>query len=582
MVPGLWGVIAETDLDFDLDLSNNFHREKSASYIIESLDSPKAIFGRMSLDRFQNDKIFKDEKDIIIGLEGIIFNSNDLLSQTKSSDLFEMLSNSYRDNCNIFLDKLRGNFSGFIYLSDRNRLTIFTDQLASKAIYYYYDEVSKILIFASELKAVIDGIKQIGHDLHLNLDGAYCLLTFGYMLGNLTLVSEIKKLPAGNILIYEKGKICLQAYYKLSSTPYIAEDEDKIINELDRLFSEAIKLEYEKDLEYGYKHISTLSGGLDSRTNVAYAKKLNYTDINCFTFSESGYDDEKIARDISSDNHFDFIFYSLDNGDYLLTHIDDIISSNGGLIFYAGSAHLYACLRKLSFSDYGLVHSGQIGDLVMGPYLQNKSHQKFDSIMLRKMAYSSKLIKRLESFVENFDLNYENSEICAFYERCINGASNGYRMIEQFTEYSSPFLYLDFLDYAMKIPPSKRFKESIYIKWINKSTPEFSKYKWEKYGLAPKYSLRLMELNKNIQTFIKRLSRKSSQKGNSMNPFDYWWSSNEILRTGMETAFCDNLEVINNHPELKEDLVDLFTTGSVLEKTQAITLLRAIKILDIS
>ena len=61
-----------------------------------------------------------------------------------------------------------------------------------------------------------------------------------------------------------------------------------------------------------------------------------------------------LQKKISSDHHFDFIFYSLDNGDFLLNCIDDIVFSNDGLVFYSGCAHLYACLKKLSLSEYGL------------------------------------------------------------------------------------------------------------------------------------------------------------------------------------------------------------------------------------
>lgn len=42
--------------------------------------------------------------------------------------------------------------------------------------------------------------------------------------------------------------------------------------------------------------------------NVAYAKKLGFNDITCITFSESDYLDEKIAKKICRDNHFELIF----------------------------------------------------------------------------------------------------------------------------------------------------------------------------------------------------------------------------------------------------------------------------------
>ena len=112
--------------------------------------------------------------------------------------------------------------------------------------------------------------------MHLDYEGALCLLTFGYMLGDNTLVSEIKKLPPGHVLVYEEGRIKLSEYYKLSSTPYIDENESNVIKNLDKLFSDAVELEYEKDLEYNYKHISTLSGGLGFKNECGICQETKF------------------------------------------------------------------------------------------------------------------------------------------------------------------------------------------------------------------------------------------------------------------------------------------------------------------
>jgi len=60
-----------------------------------------------------------------------------------------------------------------------------------------------------------------------------------------------------------------------------------IIDELDNLFVEAVKAEYDKDIEYGFKHVSTLSGGLDSRTNLLTAHRLGYKDVLCLCFQRT-------------------------------------------------------------------------------------------------------------------------------------------------------------------------------------------------------------------------------------------------------------------------------------------------------
>lgn len=579
-IPGIYGIITKNALKFDGELTDEFHKESSTSYLVDNIKCDNAIFGRHTTKKFENDKIFEMRGRTLIANDGIVLNLNDLLNRNQVNNIGDLFLKFYDENgCN-FVKDLRGNFAGFLYNSEQNRLTIFTDHLASKPIYYFFDDATCTLIFSSELKVVVKGMNKLGFNAYLDTKGAYCLLTFGYMLKNLTLVEEIKKLPAGHVLIYEDGKISFNEYYKLLSKPYIVDKEEDIIKELDNRFKEAIKLEYEKDKEYGYKHIASLSGGLDSRTNVAYAKKLGYSDIDCFTFSQSNYMDEMIAKEIASDNHFEFLFCSLDNGDYLLKNIDDIVSSNDGLILYGGSSHLYNTVRKLSLQEYGLIHTGLIGDLVLGSYLQNKEHTDVGSRTINQISYSNKLIDRLENIININHFDYENEELFAFYERCVNGVFNGYRMVEQFTEYSSPFLYIDFLDYAMKIHPKYRLKQSIYLTWINKYVPDFSNYKWEKYGLAPKYPLFALVIYKKMTSAVTKVTRLG-KKHSSMNPMDYWWDTNIVLQTKVNNIFNKNVNVLEKDKNLFEDCIYLFNEGSLLEKIQVITLLKAIKRLNI-
>jgi asparagine synthase (glutamine-hydrolysing) len=581
-MPGIAGIITEREIEQEIEFSNAFHRENGIAYLEDSERFQKASFGRFSVNKFQNDKIFKKIGRNLICTDGVIFNLKNLLHQYNAKEFDDLIIKLYNKYNWKFVQKLRGNFSGFVYFEKDNKLMVFTDHLAAKPVYYFYDKDSNTLVFASELKVVVNGMRQLGFTPHLDVGGAYCILTFAYMIGDLTLVKEIKKIPPGNVLLYENGEIKLKEYYKLSSIPYIEGDEEEIIKELDRRFTEAIKLEYEKDLEYGYSHIATLSGGLDSRTNVGYAKK-RFDKITCFTFSESDYDDEKIAKKICLDKHLEFIFYALDNGYCLVNNTDKIVSANDGLVLYSGSAHLYNCLRNLSFQDYGLVHTGLIGDLVVGSYLQGKKHEEICEAILNKITYSAKLTNKLKNVIDKNNFGYENDELFAFYERCVNGVFNGYRMIEQFTEFSSPFLYIEFLDYVMKIHPRYRYKQYIYLKWINKYITEFSKYKRDGYGLSPKDTLRYPFFITNMYRLFRALMRKILRKRHtSMNPFEYWWNTNKTLQKEINSIFKKNIQILENYSELLEDSNYLFKEGSLLEKTQVITLLKAIKLLGIN
>lgn len=203
---------------------------------------------------------------------------------------------------------------------------------------------NNILIYGSGLRAVLNIMRECGYETNLSELGAYFLLTFGYMLKDNTLCSTVKKLLPGTILNFdlEDGSISTERYYELRSTPYIEDTKENILRETDRRFKEAIKKEYDKDLEYGYRHVATLSGGLDSRMNVTKAKMLGYEDILAITFSQSNYLDEHIAKQIASDFGFDFLFFSLDNGNYL-KDIESPIIANDGQVFLPGLLTCWQC-----------------------------------------------------------------------------------------------------------------------------------------------------------------------------------------------------------------------------------------------
>ncbi|MDD5503059.1 MAG: asparagine synthase-related protein [Candidatus Thermoplasmatota archaeon] len=533
--------------------------------------------GRFSVDKFKNDKIFTIVGKDLVCTDGITLNLKSLLKNYRAENFGELILAMRQRHGNKFPVEMRGNFSGFICSEGGNKILVFTDHLASKPVYYFHDDFSGALIFASQLKAVAEGMRKAGFYPSLDFGGAYCMLTCGFMLGNRTLIKEVKKIPPGNVLFYKNGRILLEEYYKLSNTSYVSGEEKEIINELDVRFREAVKMEYEKDAEYGYRHLATLSGGLDSRANVGFAYDMGFKS-DCFTFSQTGSMDETIARNICHDKKMNFTFYPLDGGDYFSKHVEDIINSNGGLMFYGGSAHMYNCMKSQSSKGFGMVHTGQIGDLVLGSYLRGGFHSPVDEKIWSKIVYSSKLVEKLKRFVDANEFKYENDELFAFYERCINGVFNGYRMAEQFAEYSSPFLFIDFLDYAMNIHPRIRFKERIYLKWLRQRLPGFSKYAWEKYGLSLKWPLFILEFyGKALAAYRKFIGGKRS----SMNPTGYWWKTNPRLRQNIQRLFDESIDSLASYPEIMEDCKMLFREGKLLEKTQAITLAKAVGMLGL-
>jgi len=568
-MPGFFGIIGR---NICYDLNNlNLPSEIYSPVVCDEKKGPNYYFKRHVIPKFLNDKVFEENEVTCIGTDGILLNSQQLKKKYGLNTNFALIEKIYSDNGIKGLYEIKGNFSGFILNKKSDTLHVFTDHVGSKKIFYYYDGSRKFLVFGSEMKNVITIMRKLDCTPTLSEIGAYSLLTFGFMIGDNTLVNEIKTLPPGSSLTYSDGQIKIDQHYKFSSLPEISDSEENIIKKLNSLFLEAIKIEYEKDLEYNYSHIATLSGGLDSRMNVMNAKKLGYTDILCLCFSQSNYLDEVIAKKIASDQEFDFIFHALDNGNYL-KNIDEAVLANEGLTLYAGSAHLLSSLKLLDWTKCGLLHTGLLWFGRWAPRDKNRSVNL--EIISKKYAYSTKLIdeKMIADLV--ISQNYENEVLFELYERGFNAQFNGYRITEHFTEFSSPLHDKDFLEYALRAPLQKN--KSLYVKWILSEIPEASKYPWERTGVR----ISAKRWKRFFYWAYRFLRAKYFGKNNinSMNPFEYWYHTNPGLKKVIELYYSTNIDLLSKHPVLMKDAQRLFVEGTFLEKTQVLTLLGAIKL----
>jgi len=573
-MPGFCGICGDIPPQFDWPIPIV---DELCSTVRREVKLKNHYIQQYVIQKFLNDKLLFDSTDILVCTDGTILNAKELCSKFDAGNYNTLVEAMYREHGPKFVSELRGDFSGVVFDKSEGKAHIFTNQIGSKTLYYFLDELNRILIYGSGLQVVLTIMRKCGYRTKLSELGAYFLLTFGYMLKDNTLCSTVKKLPPGTILSFdlESGSMSTERYYELRSTPYIEDTKENILKEMDRRFEEAIKSEYDKDLEYGYRHVTTLSGGLDSRMNITKGKMLGYKNILAITFSQSDYLDERIAKRIATDFGFDFLFFALDNGN-CLKDIERPIIANGGQVFFAGAAHMLAMIRLLDWGSFGLVHTGEVGDLVLGSYLLDRKHSPVSDRMISKTAYSTKLIDRIPaSVLEELTRTYETDEMFAFYERCVNGVFNGYQMVQNYSEYASPFLYVDFLEYVMKIDPKYRYDNALYNEWIENYAPIALKYPWERTGVMINagYATRMMSgLAKKIRKDV--LGDKTQM---SMNPFDNWYDTNPELRETFETYFRDHIRILSKYPELQEDTLFLFKNGNPIEKTQALSLLAAVK-----
>ncbi len=533
---------------------------------------------RRTINKFLNDKLFIDNESYFYVLDGVILNKNEILKGYSESweDVFIKL---YEENGDDFYKEFRGSFCGAIFDKKNNRWTIFTDHIGSKHI--YFSENGGNLVLSTDIKLIYDYFKMNEIPYELNKDAAYLLLSYGFMLEDYTLCSDIKKLLPGHNLSYTNNTLVLNQYYKLLNTPDNTKTEDEFIELMDHYFRQAVQRQFDKDKEYGYKHFLALSGGLDSRMTCWVAHDMGYDKQINFTFSQSDYLDETIAKEIARDLNHEWIFKALDGGNFLLD-VDEITNIAGGNVLYYGLAHGNSFRKLINYDTLGLDHSGQLGDVVFGTFFTslNKDVQwKFGD-----GAYSTTFIDKTKNI--KLQMKYENQEIFNFYNRGFAGTNSGALAVQQYTETKAPFCDIDLLNFAISIPLEYRYDHQIYQKWIIKKYPKAADYVWERIrSKITDPTFKYKGQKHPIKQLLFLIANKVSghrlaglDTKNHMNPLDYWYNTNLELRNGLDEYFEKNIKQVDDD-ELLKDLMQLYHNGNAVEKVQVISLVSAIKIL---
>lgn len=575
-----------------------FPEETRKKLVLGRIDGKRFTLERRVVNKFMKDRVFFEDSDVVILVEGVVLNNRQLVAKYAADDWEHCVKLMYLRNGESFFNEFRGSFSGAFYDKRKDKWLIYTDHIGDKQV--FYTKTPDGYLFGSEIGFLVETRKKNGLPVSIDETGCYMSLTHGFCIDDKTLVKEVHKLIAGHYyrLTSEDFSIC--RYHQFDNTPNEQLTEVEAIEGIDRLFKKAVKLQFEKDREYGYRHLACLSGGLDSRMTVWVAHQMGYTDQLNITFSQSGYLDFSVAQQIAIDLHHDWLFKPLDGGD-CIDMIDDITPITYGSANFFGLAHGKSMEDLINYEPFGIIHTGQIGDSIIGTFFKKNEYNP--EYKMGQSAYSLELIERLSDYQIQED--YKNEEIFCLYTRAFTGADQGLLTFQENSESCSPFIDVDFLEYCYKIPLKLRYEHKIYFDWILQKYPGAAEYVWEHTGEKIK-SFKNKEL-KYAQVMGKRIPipgnpefpgwlkgsilrrlglRKKGQKPktivlankNNMNPVDYWYQTNPRLKEFMNHYWEDNQNWIPEG-QIKDDMTHLYNDCVLYDKLQCLSVLSAMKLI---
>src|SRR6476619_2534245 len=199
----------------------------------------------------------------------------------------EVLVHLYEEHGNAFAERLRGMFAVAIWDARRRRLVLARDRYGIKPLYYRH--AGGELRFASEVRSLPRGA--------IDLDALEALLAFNSIPSPYSIFRDVRKLPAGHVLVWEDGEVTLERYARpgpAAEDELRTGDEAEIVEEMRARLRDSVRAHLLSDVPVGV----LLSGGVDSAVLAALAAQETPEAVHTFTigFAERSFDERADAR----------------------------------------------------------------------------------------------------------------------------------------------------------------------------------------------------------------------------------------------------------------------------------------------
>jgi asparagine synthase (glutamine-hydrolysing) len=268
----------------------------------------------------------------------------------------EALVHLYEQHGTGFARRLRGMFAVAIWDARARRLVLARDRYGIKPLYYRHRDGE--LSFASELRALPRG--------EIDLDALEAFLAFNSIPAPYSIFRDVRKLPAGHVLVWENGRIELERFARPAPAQVAdlrRDDEAELVEELRARLRDSVRAHLLADVPVGV----LLSGGVDSAALAALAAQETAGPVHTFTigFSERSFDERADARLVAErygTNHHELLVQP--DPTLLLPALADVFDEP----FADSSALPTYLVSQLAAEHVKVALSGEGGDELFGGY----------------------------------------------------------------------------------------------------------------------------------------------------------------------------------------------------------------------
>ena len=247
-----------------------------------------------------------DHGSILVALHGDVYRRSSQSASVHADCRMEaVIAQDYQQRGANFADFYSGEFLIAVFDRVNQQLILSVDRYGRRPV--YFARHGGAFLFASEIKSIlaVPGFSPIPDE--------ECLaefLTFGYILGQKTLLKNVLLLPPSGVLSCNLSscEFTVSQYWELQQNlDPLSKPDPVLLDEAADSFRNAV------DIRMSATHCNgiSLSGGMDSRVLAAVADPSRYQ-IKSVTSGLPGCMDETVTRRIAEASGFEHVFYEFD------------------------------------------------------------------------------------------------------------------------------------------------------------------------------------------------------------------------------------------------------------------------------
>ena len=529
--------------------------------------APETVYATLN-DKFPQEKVCFEDENYLIHFDGILLNSAQLKAALPCKDNKEILLQLYKDHGAEMVFYAKGVYCLVIWDKQAQTVLITNDLLSKRPVYYHSSKDQ--LTYAVSYYDLLDRLSQTAYTPAFMQDALQDMLTVGFLRGNKTYLEDVLFLNAFESLVVDLKEGSTQLIFHEIRTTDLPSNEDKCIDRFDQLFSNAMRLQLEKNAEYGYTQCATLSGGMDSRACVLMAERLNFAQgMVCFNYAQSGSLDYSISQQISADLGLDYIYYPMDAAVFL-DRLDDAMDRNECMQSGIGATGARTMANLLNTTNFGLISIGICGGELMGDLVRYNGGIEPNNRLLRVLLrYLKKAVMKFSCQDKSARYAFDHSE----YLNHLRASKNFASMFIDKCECVSPFMDEDLVMFVLQLEPTMLCYRKFYRKWMIRYLPN-------KYIVtstcATIYSTDLQELLAKLKYML--LLRRHGVSRWNMNPIDHWFEFRSTHVKNRTEEFKRNRYLLleKGCPQESLKIMDKCWSNSWLPRLYVLTAQRAI------